>query len=134
MRRSYETESDRQNEIRVASLLESQGYDVKRLKRYYPCDFLLSKDGVSYIAEYKRRNYKFTKFPSVMIAALKIANCLSLAFAMQAKFILLAEYDDGLYFTTDPSGDVEYGGRTDREPDEFEPMIMIPTHKFKRLL
>jgi len=119
----------------LASKLEAQGHKVYILKPYYPCDFLIkSSNGSTFIAEYKKRSHDFGTYPSVMITALKVANCKSLASAMNVKFCFLVEFNDGLYITSKVSGSVEYSGRKDRgDVSDMEPYIMVPLDNFIRI-
>lgn len=129
----YETERDKANEKRIASLLRSRGNTVNHLRQFYPCDFLITQpDGYRYIAEYKRRSHNFGTFPTIWMPAQKIAQCFGISNALRVPFHLIVEFDDGIYENTCPISDLpDYGGREDR--DTYEPMCAYLTNQFRRM-
>jgi hypothetical protein len=134
----YETAQDRQRENEVRQ------YIVETYKcKYKKTEILSGVDGYLYdaddvpvaVVEIKCRNNTHGKYPTYMISASKWRNARELAENINALFILVVRFTDGIYAV---KGDTDYptakGGRWDRgDAKDIEECMYIPLDKFKKI-
>ena len=136
----YETQQDRDNEAAMIQRAFSRINPVAtKLPPQYAVDWLLEyvKDDQKRRAwvECKERSFKMAGFTTYMMSLHKYMKGMQLASWSGYPFILLVQWTDALGMILlnehDPMP-IEIGGRTDRgDPLDVEPVVMIPTHKFK---
>jgi hypothetical protein len=111
---------------------------AKKLPIKYELDYLLLREGkgVAWL-EIKSRTNPRTEYPTYMIALTKIMAARRLSEASQLRSFLLVQWSDYCgYVRLDSLLDfrVAVGGRTDRgDPDDIEPVALIPIMDFARL-
>jgi hypothetical protein len=111
---------------------------AEKLSMKYELDYLLlrEKRGVAWLEIKSRTNVRLA-YPTYMIALSKIMAARRLSDASQLPSFLLIQWSDVCgYIRNDSLLDFEiaFDGRTDRgDPDDIEPVAMIPIVDFARL-
>lgn len=114
------------------------GVVAEKLPKRYKIDWLLkapnNKQGTAW-AESKRRYNVRSKYPELMLSLAKWREGRQLSEDTGLPFLLLIEWDDGLFWMrAEINYPVGIGGRSDRgDPEDIEPMVFIPVDHFKRL-
>lgn len=138
MRQQFETPEDLQNEMIARMQIEKQlGVQLKKCPKNYKVDWFAFR-GPEFIGpvEYKRRKHKFGSFPDVVLSYDKGAALKQIVRDNECKFMLVNEFDDGIYCCTSFDGwKVEFGGRTKntRDADDLHPVYKIPLKGFNKL-
>lgn len=137
-RPAYQSNKDTEHEVAFMERLRARGFQIDRLKSFYPCDFLISKGGVIALAEYKRRRVLQQTYPTIILSVHKFTEIKVMAQMIRSKFLFYVEFDDGLCVADltehqPEPGAVKIGGRTDRgDAADMEPVIEIPIEIFKK--
>jgi len=153
MRPTYETDTDLDRELDVATKLSKEWRcDVTKTKKFYPVDYVATRDGrLVSILEIKTRNYtmdELERFGGFMISAEKLVRARELSEMVRVPFILVLKLfgalgDQGIpqgetyyrsfYNRERYSGEVRLGGRTDRnDPDDRELVMLFTRNMFSR--
>lgn len=133
----YESKADLENEQRaIERYCEARGFTFSRIaKRTYSADYhIFWKDKIAGVVEYKRRNYPREEFKDLLLSVKKWRACREHAKYLRVPFILLVEWNDGLYRYVDNGRTVpvSFKGRTDRrDPADLEACVMIPVIWFE---
>ena len=141
----YETTADLQGEKNVCEkFCKHFGLTPHKLPMSYELDFMLTKKqpdeidkAVSFL-EYKRRNFAFDEFPTVMLSLKKVMRGHELSKAAGIPSVFLVKFNNALgsccfsNFINKPEF-IEFGGRTKntRDSGDIEPVVMIPTKMFQ---
>lgn len=138
MRKIYETDKDRENQLRVSKYLEDT----------WGCLFkkaidLVAVDGAVFtydnelaaLIEIKTRRNPSNRYPTYMLSAHKWKRGLDLANEYQVPLMLVVEFTDGVYATKLKNNySVSKGGRTDRgDLMDIEDCIYIPMNEFRKV-
>jgi hypothetical protein len=138
LRPIYETPEDLVRESLIGRrLTEMWGVSLHKLPRAYHVDWLIEKDGdVRGFAELKCRSNPRSKYDTFMLSLHKWMHGKQLAAEIAGKFMIIVQWEDGLFYHQQGWCEVKYGvgGRKDRQDaQDIEPVIYIPTYAFKRI-
>lgn len=138
MRKIYETDRDRENQLRVSKYLE----------KTWDCVFkkavdLAAVDGAIFTAdkklaaliEIKTRRNPSDRYPTYMLSAHKWRRGLDLANKYQVPLMLVVEFTNGVYATKLKNDyTISKGGRLDRgDSMDIENCIYIPMNEFRKV-
>ena len=144
MRPIYETQTDRNNEQRVARQLAALwDRSIVKLKMACVIDFAIFRDGKMVgVMEVKCRNYSseaMDNMGGVMLSAHKAQAGMTWAMMHNIAFAFAVELTDGIFvlFLTEHDDlsefNLEIMGRKDRgDAQDMEPCIVIPMKRFKK--
>lgn len=134
-RPAYETEDDLRREQSVSNRLQAAwNCSIEKLPVRYEIDWAIYRDSnLKAFAELKCRNHPFGKYPSLMLSLMKWTTGKSLARHANVPFIIVAKFSDCLaYCETQQAAEIVWSGRKDRnDPQDLEPVVLIPKHQFK---
>ena len=138
MRPIYETSQDLSREHDIGKILkEIWSVDLHKLPRAYYVDWMITKDkDVRGFAELKCRSNPRSKYDTFMLSLHKWMHGQQLAAEVSGKFMIVVQWEDGLFYHQQGWCEVTYGvgGRRDRQDEQdIEPVIYIPTYAFKRI-
>jgi hypothetical protein len=134
-RRLYESEQDRDRELKAAMRMAHQlQCQTARLPRAYPADWAIVRpDGtLRAIVEIKVRNVTMDRYPTLILSVRKVNECMGMAMRFGFGFMILASYSDVLAYiilTPEKLKDMRVTmlGRTDRDDKgDIEPVVHIP--------
>jgi hypothetical protein len=138
----YETQSDRDNELRAIPMIESALHGVARkLPDNHFADFVVidaTAQVVAYV-EFKCRSFRWGDYPTVMLSVSKFAKLVAARdvrvrsfFVVQDSFGEVKAVD---LHRSDLDYRVEYGGRTAKTRDrrDVEPVVHIQTEQFRTI-
>lgn len=135
----YESKLDLENQrLAIERYCSAKGFGFSSIvRRTYSADYYLLLEGkIAGVVEYKRRHYEREEFKDLLLSVKKWRACREHAKYLRVPFILLVEWDDGLYRYVDTGRNVpvSFKGRTDRnDPADLEPCVMIPVIWFERV-
>jgi hypothetical protein len=135
MRPLYESSKDLSNELRVSNILKNC-WDVGFLKlpMAYHVDWAVVRGTeIKAFAEFKRRHNPKDRYPTFMISLNKFKNGRGLGQEIGVPFLIIVEWNDGLYYcdTEAVARTYGFGGRSDRgDPQDKEPVVFIDTKAF----
>jgi len=135
MRPLYESSKDLSNELRVSNILKDC-WDVVfvKLPMAYHVDWAVVRGTeIKAFAEFKRRHNPKDRYPTFMISLNKFKNGRGLGKEIGVPFLIIVEWNDGLYYCDTEAVDRTYGfgGRSDRgDPQDKEPVVFIDTKAF----
>lgn len=141
-RPTYENGETLAHEKKVFAVLE-EAWKCKlyKLPISYGVDAMAEREGklVSWI-EFKGRKHKHDEYPTLILSVLKVLSGVRLRKLTGARFMLVIDFQDGLYFVDmssilDDKLDIRMGGRTKatRDREDIEPVVHIPIELFKPL-
>jgi hypothetical protein len=137
MRPTYETISDTRNEEEIISKVSTAwNCAVVKTKKFYPFDYVCMRDGhATAFSEIKNRNYRHDAFPTYMFSLHKFYQCISMAKVVQKPFLLIVQFQDGIYWMCNfDVVNVDITGRKDRaDNQDIEPCCMLSMKNFKLL-
>ena len=138
MRPLYESASDLSNETRVSSFLKDcWSAEFVKLPMAYHVDWAITRGPqIKAFAEFKRRKNVKDKYPTFMISLNKWQAGKRLGGELGVPFLIIVEWDDGLYYcdTKAVSPIYGFGGRTDRgDSQDQEPVVFINTKAFYKV-
>lgn len=138
-RPTYESARNRQDEAVTATIIEKWAGCklIKQPMRNF-IDWIAYRDNtpVAHI-EFKRRNNNRMQYPTYMVSANKWKNGRDIAHRDKIPFILVIQWNDGLFYLK-ASDDIPVtygtGGRQDRNDSaDIENMVYIKTSLFKQI-
>ena len=133
------------NEADVASRIEARtpGVSCRVFGGDLDYDIQVCRKGRAVaIVEVKRRNIRFTQYPTIHISARKLEKCVTLAEDSGTKFFFVAYCDDGMNVVEVTREKLnrwprKTGGRMDRAhlkiTTDIEQLVDIPVSEFKPL-
>jgi hypothetical protein len=136
----YESQNDLSNEKDVANYLADKWSCVfKKLPISYNVDWLLinNSETPKAFAELKCRNNESIKYPTLLLSLSKWMKGKELGKELNIPFIVIVRWTDGVYFHIAGKHEVTYGfgGRRDRnDAQDVEPIVLIPTDTFKKVI
>jgi hypothetical protein len=138
MRPLYESSKDLSNELRVAKILKDcWEADFVKLTMAYHVDWAVVRGPeIVAFAEFKRRHNPKDQYPSFMISLNKWMNGKKMGKEVGVPFLIIVEWDDGLYYTNSEVVKPKYGlgGRWDRkDSQDQEPCAFIETKAFYKV-
>lgn len=132
-----ELPSDRRNQDKAAAILGRVWQcDVTNLSpELYRADWAFSrKKVITAFGEYKRRDFTFGKYPSILISAAKYWHLLDLTIKSGLPSYLVVGCDNGIYYH-EVEGfthrELHIGGNERRAAYDISPVIYIPNAEFK---
>jgi hypothetical protein len=138
VRPTYETAADLANEAGLLQFIaERAGCTAHKIPKRYHSDHAMVRGGeVVAFVEAKCRTFPSTKFPTYMLSLEKVLAARAFLGAGKNAF-LAVRWSDNRVATVNLARcvfKVVVGGRTDRgDPDDIEPVAMIPLSEFKFL-
>ena len=138
-RPTYETKADLEVEKVVASQLKAEfGLDCRKLPVSYRIDWAVFK-GKKLVGfmELKARKVAKNKYPTLILSLSKLMAGCELASKTNTIFWLGVKWSDtfGVCRITSPFGNIEMGGRIDRNDSaDIEPVVHLPIEDFKELV
>lgn len=133
----YENGEDRRKERKVADALEKTwNCGAIQLGFGYAADLLLFyKNKAVCWGEVKCRNVDFGVYPTLYLSFQKMCNLQNIHTVSGLPVLVIANYNDGIYWhKLKPPYQIEIGGRRDRgDPNDIEPLAVIPMESFKKL-
>ena len=134
----YETKEDSKRESDVAKLLQkSWNCDLVKMPPKSPFDYAAKRGKlIEAIIEIKTRTNPYKKYPTYMISAEKVCQCMQRAIYLRVPFYLVVQFTDATMFWAAKTLDftVEVGGRKDRgDSQDTELVCQIPINNFKRV-
>ena len=138
MRPIYESSKDLSNELRVsAHLKDCWNAEFVKLPMAYHVDWAVVRGTeIKAFAEFKRRQNPKDRYPTFMISLNKWKNGRSLGNEIGVPFLIIVEWNDGLYYCDTKAVEPTYGfgGRTDRgDSQDQEPVVFINTKAFYKV-
>ena len=138
MRPLYESSKDLSNELRVsAHLKDCWNAEFVKLPMAYHVDWAVVRGTeIKAFAEFKRRQNPKDRYPTFMISLNKWKNGRSLGNEIGVPFLIIVEWNDGLYYcdTKAVTSTYGFGGRTDRgDSQDQEPVVFINTKAFNKV-
>jgi hypothetical protein len=138
MRKIYETETDRQNESKVAKYLETAwNCTFKKSVELSSIDGAVfgPDDKLAALIEIKKRFNSSTRYPTLLLSANKWRSALRLSEESGVPFMLVVEFTDGVFVTKiKKEYPIQKGGRYDRgDSMDLEDCVYIPMSDFKRV-
>lgn len=138
MRPLYESAKDLSNELRVSSVLKDcWDAEFVKLPMAYHVDWAIVRGPqIKAFAEFKRRHNPKTRYPTFMLSLNKWRNGKNMAAELGVPFLVIVEWDDGLYYCDSKNAGPNYGigGRSDRgDSQDQEPVVFIPTQAFYKV-
>ena len=138
MRPLYESSKDLSNELRVSSILKDfWNAEFVKLPMAYHVDWAVVRGTeIKAFAEFKRRQNPKDRYPTFMISLNKWKNGRSLGNEIGVPFLIIVEWNDGLYYcdTKAVTPTYGFGGRTDRaDSQDQEPVVFINTKAFNKV-
>lgn len=141
-RPQYETNEDIGNEARAVPAIESAlGGEARKLPKNHYADFVVvdAKARILAFVEFKRRNFSWGDYPTVMLSAEKFGKLRAVG-GLRVRSYFVVEANGGdvrAVELTRPDLDfnVEYGGRTFKTRDSFdvEPVAHLLADQFRRI-
>ena len=141
-RPQYETQSDRDNELRAIPMIEASFHGVARkLPVNHFADFVVvdaSSRVVAYV-EFKCRSFRWGDYPTVMLSVSKFAKLVASRDVRIRSFFVVQDSVGELkaidLHRPDLDYRVEYGGRTTNTRDrrDVEPVVHIQTNQFRTI-
>jgi hypothetical protein len=146
MRPTHESDKDREEQARIAVVIEKRhGVVATPLPLYSPVDYVLTKKPVEEegkvdaVMEVKCRKRKLRQeWPTYMLSLKKFLKMRELGYAMNVPALLVVEWADGMGMVdvrTLKLNELGYyvGGRKDRpdDPGDMELTVRIPNSAFK---
>lgn len=138
MRKIYESEKDRENQVRIAEYL-TEAWDCGYIKTppLFPVDGAIVDLTGRMIAlvEIKVRSNASNKYPTYMLSAGKWREAIKMCKQENFHFMLVVEFTDGI-FAAKVKDDypIAKGGRRDRnDARDIEDCIYIPMSEFKKV-
>lgn len=139
----YETEADRDNELRIAKVVAGEwGLELHRLKRFYPIDFAFFSplDGrLQCWVEVKcRAKHPHDHYRTVILSQHKLSIGVHLARDTHVPFHFVVEFSDGIWFVPLEYHNCHFAVRLCgplKEPqvEGIEPCACIPARLFQRI-
>lgn len=132
MAKTFETDSDKEEQEKVLAWIESTGRQIMRTRQFATVDAYVCKDGVILSAlEVKRRYIDREQEQPFKISVKKIENCKRLAESLNTELYLAVQWNDCLGILNIKRGQTFYreaGGRPPREgsANDWEVMYHIP--------
>ena len=138
MRPIYESSKDLSNELRVSNILkECWNAEFVKLPMAYHVDWAVVRGTeIKAFAEFKRRQNPKDRYPTFMISLNKWKNGRSLGNEIGVPFLIIVEWNDGLYYCDTKAVGPTYGfgGRFDRgDSQDQEPVVFINTKAFNKV-
>jgi len=138
MRPLYESSKDLSNELRVsAHLKDCWNAEFVKLPMAYYVDWAVVRGSeIKAFAEFKRRHNPKDQYPSFMISLNKWMNGKKMGRELGVPFLIIVEWDDGLYYcdTEAVARTYGFGGRSDRgDSQDQEPCVFIETKAFYKV-
>ena len=138
MRPSYETTADREREADIAATLaDAWRCQLIPMPPKTPFDYAAARGGkVQALVEIKTRTNHANKYPTYMISAEKINECLTRSINWRVPFYLVVSFQDQIMFWSGKSMgfSLEIGGRQDRgDSQDIELVYQIPMTEFKKI-
>ena len=140
MRPTYETQTDRNNERRLAAKIEKHyGCILSKMPMKLSLDFMAIRDGkaVAFI-EARQRKIAMNTYPTYMLSLYKAMQARSLTMTTGLPCFLAVQWTDKAGIAKLPPAHenmhVEMGGTTRRDdPQDIEPMVHFDIANFKEL-
>lgn len=140
MRPTYETQTDRNNERRLAAKIEKYyGCVLQKMPMKLSLDFMAIRDGkaVAFI-EARQRKIAMNTYPTYMLSLYKAMQARSLTMTTGLPCFLAVQWTDKAGIARLPPAHeemhVEMGGTTRRDdPQDIEPMVHFDIANFKEL-
>jgi len=138
MRPLYESSKDLSNELRVSKILKDcWEADFVKLTMAYHVDWAVVRGPeIKAFAEFKRRHNLKDQYPSFMISLNKWMNGKNMGKEVGVPFLIIVEWDDGLYYCDTEAVKPKYGlgGRWDRgDSQDQELCVFIETKAFYKV-
>jgi hypothetical protein len=138
MRPLYESAKDLSNEFRVSGTLkECWDAEFVKLPMAYHIDWAIIRGSeIKAFAEFKRRHNPKDRYPTFMLSLKKFQNGKSLGAEVGVPFLIIVEWDDGLWYCDAKNVERTYGfgGRRDRnDSQDQEPVVFIPIQAFYKV-
>ena len=138
MRPLYESAKDLSNELRVSKhLKDCWNADFVKLPMAYHVDWAIVRGKeIKAFAEFKRRHNPKDRYPTFMLSLNKWRNGKSMGGELRVPFLVIVEWDDGLYYcdSKNVSPTYGFGGRFDRgDSQDQEPVVFIDTKTFYKV-
>jgi hypothetical protein len=140
MRPTYETQTDRNNERRLAAKIEKHyGCILSKMPMKLSLDFMAIREGkaVAFI-EARQRKIAMNTYPTYMLSLYKAMQARSLTMTTGLPCFLAVQWTDKAGIAKLPPAHenmhVEMGGTTRRDdPQDIEPMVHFDIANFKEL-
>lgn len=138
-RPTYETKQDVVNEYSVIDKIRMKwNVTARKMPPFYQVDWALMRGTkVHAFVEIKCRKNKRSQYATLMLSLHKWLNGMRLSQETGIPFLLIVRWEDGIYYLKprfDLKPEVAVGGRTDRDdPDDMEPVVLIPTNWFEKV-
>ena len=140
MRPTYETQTDRNNERRLAAKIEKHyGCILSKMPMKLSLDFMAIRDGkaVAFI-EARQRKIAMNTYPTYMLSLYKAMQARSLTMTTGLPCFLAVQWTDKEGIAKLPQANedmnIEMGGTTRRDdPQDIEPMVHFDIANFKEL-
>jgi hypothetical protein len=138
MRPIYENAKDLSNELRVSKTLqECWNAEFVKLPMAYYIDWAVVRGNeIKAFAEFKRRLNPKDQYPTFMLSLKKFQNGKDLGRELGVPFLIIVEWDDGLWYCDAKNVERTYGfgGRRDRnDSQDQEPVVYIKTQSFYKV-
>jgi hypothetical protein len=138
----YETQSDRDNELRAIPMIEKAFHGVARkLPDNHFSDFVVI-DGLSKViayVEYKKRKFMWGDYPTVILSVTKFAKLVASKEIRVRSFFVVEDSSGEVkaldIHRADLDYRVEYGGRTSntRDSRDIEPVVHLSSAQFRTI-
>lgn len=140
MRPTYETQTDRNNERRLAAKIEKHyGCILSKMPMKLSLDFMAIRDGkaVAFI-EARQRKIAMNTYPTYMLSLYKAMQARSLTMTTGLPCFLAVQWTDKAGIAKLPPAHedmhIQMGGTTRRDdPQDIEPMVHFDIANFKEL-
>jgi len=141
-RPQYETQSDRDNELRAIPMIESALHGVARkLPDNHFADFVVVDATARVVAyvEFKCRSFRWGDYPTVMLSVSKFSKLVATRDVRVRSFFVVQDSSGEIKAVDLQRADldyrVEYGGRTSKTRDrrDVEPVVHIKTEQFRTI-
>ena len=137
-RPQYETQSDRDNELRAIPMIESALHGVARkLPDNHFADFVVIDATARVVAyvEFKCRSFQWGDYPTVMLSVSKFAKLVATRDVRVRSFFVVQDSSGEIKAVDLQRADLDYGGRTSKTRDrrDVEPVVHIKTEQFRTI-